>query len=182
MNHNLMQKLRMRTIVQPDADGQGGNGTEPVGSEPETDPVKEGEPHGDPKTEDVDWKAMSRKWEERAKANKQAAEELEKLKEAQMSEQEKVAKRTREMETKLARYEAEKQQAEWREKVAKDTGVPASVLRGSTLEEMQEHAQSLKEILEPKPKAPSVPNQSGRPAGVAEDPMRGFVNQLFSEK
>lgn len=147
MNQHAMQQLRLRTIVQPDIDGQGG-GTGPDNPEPKTDPGKEGEPHGDPKAEETDWKAMARKWEERAKTNKEAAEELKQLKEAQMSQQEKEAKHTKELETELARYKAEKQQAEWRRTVSKDTGIPADLLRGSTLEEIQAHADSLKQYLQ----------------------------------
>jgi hypothetical protein len=45
---------------------------------------------GAPKGDDTDWKKASREWEKRAKANAKAAEELEKLKASQMSEQEKA--------------------------------------------------------------------------------------------
>lgn len=148
MNRYLMQKLRLRTIVQADGEGQGGTGVEASETGPKADQVKGGEPHGDPKAEDVDWKAMARKWEERAKANKEASEELEKLKEAQMSQQEKEAKHAKELEAELARYKAEKQQAEWCRTVSKDTGIPADLLRGSTLEEIQAHADSLKQYLQ----------------------------------
>lgn len=40
--------------------------------------------------EETDWKAMSRKWESAAKKNSKAAEELEKVKAAAMTEQEKA--------------------------------------------------------------------------------------------
>lgn len=148
MNRYLMQLLRLRTIVQADGEGQGGAGVEASEADPKAGQVTSGEPHGDPESEDVDWKAMSRKWEERAKANKQAAEELEKLKEAQMSQQEKEAKHAKELEAELAQYKAEKQQAEWCRTVSKDTGIPADLLRGSTLEEIQAHADSLKQYLQ----------------------------------
>jgi hypothetical protein len=52
-----------------------------------------GPPTDDTDTDDgngVDWKAKAREWERRAKDNKGAAEELEQLKAAQMSEQEKA--------------------------------------------------------------------------------------------
>jgi hypothetical protein len=39
---------------------------------------------------DIDWKAMSRQWEDRAKANAQAAKDLEKLQQAAMTDQEKA--------------------------------------------------------------------------------------------
>lgn len=56
----------------------------------------EGQPEGEPAqpeapaVEETDWKAEARKWEKLAKGNKSAAEQLEKLKASQMSEQEKA--------------------------------------------------------------------------------------------
>ena len=44
----------------------------------------------------------------------------------------------------IAAYEAKQQQAEWAEQVARETGVPASILRGSSLEELQAHAEAIK--------------------------------------
>lgn len=155
----------IRTIVQEDGATQG-SGTGPdTEAEPNQHGLPEGEPHGEPKAEETDWKALARKWEERAKANKEAAEELEKLKEAQMSEQEKAAKHTKELEAKLAKYEADRQQHEWCVQVAKKTGVPADLLRGSTLDEVQAHADSIKQYLQNN--QPSDQNGSGTPAGYA---------------
>lgn len=57
--------------------------TEPTEAEPQPEPEA-------PKAEETDWKAMSRKWEQQAKKNSKAAEELEKLRAAAMSEQEKA--------------------------------------------------------------------------------------------
>lgn len=57
---------------------------------PKQDPPKEDPPKQDPPKDDTDWKAESRKWEERAKANKTAADELEELKKKGMSEQERA--------------------------------------------------------------------------------------------
>lgn len=69
--------------------------------------------------------AHSREWEKRAKDNKTAADELQQLKEAQLSEAEKTAKHIKELEAKNAAYEAEKQQNEWKTQVSKETGVPS---------------------------------------------------------
>lgn len=87
--------------------------------------------------------AHSREWEKRAKDNKAAADELQQLKEAQLSEAEKTAKRIKELEAKNAAYEAEKQQNEWKTQVSKETGVPIGLLHGSTLEEMQANGKTL---------------------------------------
>lgn len=165
MNRYLATRLRLLTIVlQDDGKGQGSGAGDSANAEPPQKEPSGGEPHGEPKAEETDWKAQARKWEERAKANKDAAEELEKLKEAQMSEQEKAAKHTKELEAKLATYEAERQQHEWRVQVAKKTGVPADLLRGSTLDEVQAHADSIKQYLQ---NQQPDQNGSGTPAGYA---------------
>lgn len=57
----------------------------PTPAPPATDPP----PPADP-PQDTDWKAEARKWEKLAKDNKNAATELEKLRTANMSEQEKA--------------------------------------------------------------------------------------------
>lgn len=166
MNRYLATRLRLLTIVlQDDGQGQGSGAGDSANAEPPQKEPSGGEPHGEPETEETDWKAQARKWEERAKANKEAAEELEKLKEAQMSEQEKAAKHTKELEAKLAKYEAERQQHEWCVQVAKKTGVPADLLRGSTLDEVQAHADSIKQYLQNN--KTSDQTGAGTPAGYA---------------
>lgn len=55
-------------------------------AQPPTDPPADDAPKGD----ETDWKAEARKWEKQAKANKAAAEERDKLKASQMSDQEKA--------------------------------------------------------------------------------------------
>ncbi len=111
----------------------------------------------------------SRDWEKKAKANKAAADELEKLKESQMSETEKAAKRTQELEAQVAAYKAKEQQAEWKTQVSAATGIPAEALRGSTLEEIQAHADILKPLMHPAPKLPNVPNPAQHPDGKTAD-------------
>lgn len=55
---------------------------EPTAEQPKADEA--------PKADETDWKAEARKWEQRAKENKQAAAELEKQREASMTEAEKA--------------------------------------------------------------------------------------------
>ncbi|OXN01223.1 hypothetical protein [Bifidobacterium vansinderenii] len=64
---------------------------------------------------EVDWKAQyeetlahSREWEKRAKANKSAADELERLKQSQMSDAEKAAAKTVKLQKKLDVFKAKK--------------------------------------------------------------------------
>lgn len=87
-----LQHPHIRYIAPP---AEGGSDT--------TDPTPPAKPNGN--GEETDWEAkykealgQSRDWEKKAKANKAAADELEKLKESQMSETEKAAKRTQELE------------------------------------------------------------------------------------
>lgn len=102
-------------------------------TEQNTEQVTE-QPHGT----EVDWKAEARKWEARAKANRDAAQELEAMKAAQMSETEKLQKRAEEAEAKVQQYEQERQHATDAAEVAKETGVPATLLSCCTTREQME--------------------------------------------
>lgn len=124
----------------------------------------------------------SREWEKRAKDNKAAADELQQLKEAQLSEAEKTAKHIKELEAKNAAYEAEKQQNEWKTQVSKETGVPIALLHGSTLEEMQANGKALADYIaektKPKVLASSESNQPPAPSGSSGDWIRDqFLEQ-----
>ena len=143
----------------------------------------DGAPAATETPQDIDWQAKyteaikhSREWEKRAKDNKNAAEELEKLKEASMTEQEKAAKHVKELEDKVASYEAAKQRAEWKTQVSAETGVPADVIEGDSLEAMQAHAKKINALLNPKPKAPAVHGVDRQPSG--KGPNENMVNYL----
>lgn len=135
-----------------------------AGSDGGSDPGESGEP--------TDWEAKyneamkhSREWEKRAKDNKSAAEA-----------------HVKELEGKVTAYEAEKQQAQWRAQVAKETDVPAELIRGGSLEEMQDFAKQLDGYLHPKPKGAAVHNQGGIPNHGA-DPEQAeklnYINRMF---
>ena len=121
----------------------------------------------------------SRKWEQRAKDNSKAAEELQQFKDSQLSEAEKAAKRIKELEAANAAYEAEKQRNEWKAQVSKETGVPASLLHGDTLEAMTANAKAIDQYAHPKPKG--MPNQGKTPDGKAAGAdERAWADDLFS--
>lgn len=93
----------------------------------------------------IDWEAKykemrqhSRDWEAKARANQSAAEELEKLKAEQMTEQEKAIARAEAAESKLAQLEAEKAHAAAARKIADASGVPLSLLEFCTDEAAME--------------------------------------------
>lgn len=131
--------------------------TEPI--EP-TEPTPT-EPHGangepTPTTADTtDWKAMARKWEKQAKENKAAADELAKLKEASMSEQELAAKRAEETEAQLREAQRKLNVYE----AAKTAGIDVNLLermKGDTPEEIAANAEFIKAALGAAPKYPTV--------------------------
>lgn len=148
---------------------------ESVSNTPGEETPKPAPPHGDEGKTEIDWKAESRKWEQRAKENKSAADELESLKQSRMSEQEKLQARSEKLERELNSYKTQEQQSQWKAQVSKDTGIPADVLRGSTLEEIQAHAESVKSLLSTKPQAPiafGVDRQPSNPAASQGDWLR----------
>jgi hypothetical protein len=144
--------------------GEGGSGDPATG-----DPADPGE--------DIDWKAKFE--EQRAKDNSKAAEELQQFKDSQLSEAEKAAKRIKELEAANAAYEAERQQNEWKAQVSKETGVPASLLHGDTLEAMTANAKAIDQYAHPKPKG--MPHQGKTPDGKAAGAdERAWADDLFS--
>lgn len=99
------------------------------------------------------WKALARKNEARAKENSDKAKRLDDLEEAQKSELEKLTARAEAAEAKIAEREKADAARSLAEEVAKEKGVSASVLRGSTKEELEAHADSILALLPEKPKA-----------------------------
>lgn len=158
--HRFRNNLR---LIDSGAD-EGGSGDPATG-----DPADPGE--------DIDWKAKFE--EQRAKDNSKAAEELQQFKDSQLSEAEKDAKRIKELEAANAAYEAERQQNEWRAQVSKETGVPASLLHGDTLEAMTANAKAIDQYAHPKPKG--MPHQGKTPDGKAAGAdERAWADDLFS--
>lgn len=82
------------------------------------------EPQGD----GINWKDEARKWERYAKENKAARDELDALKAAQMTEQEKLVKRAEDAERKLAEANAAIQHAKDVAEVSAESGVPSELL------------------------------------------------------
>jgi len=85
--------------------------------------------------EGTDWKAKyeemrthSRDWEKKAKANQSAADELEKLKAAQMTEQEKANARAEAAEAELQQLKAQQAKVDAATRLASESGVPFEML------------------------------------------------------
>lgn len=114
--------------------------------EPAPDQTEPDAPAGEVET---NWKSEARKWEARAKENADAAKRLAELEEAAKSEDQKRAERIAELEATVAEYRTRDQIAAWKAEVAKATGVPAEVLAGSTKEDIEAHAATLKPLIVP---------------------------------
>ncbi len=143
------------------------------------EPIKEeslenAEPAQDTSVTETDWKAEARKWEGRAKENKSAAEELTKLKEAEKTELEKERDAREKAEGELNQLRHERDLSKWASEVSSETGVPASVLRGDTLEELQAHAEQIKGSI---PIYPVVPNGNGKPPTVTKQKILAMTDE-----
>lgn len=156
---------------------------EPVaGAEGATPPASEDPKPEPPTTAETDWKSEARKWENRAKenlaaakANETAAKRLADIEEASKTEAQKAAERLAELESEVTSYKTREQIAQWKAEVAEATGVPAGVLAGTTREEIEAHAETLKPLIQQTAQpGPVVPNE-GTGTGAAS---KGGVSQL----
>ena len=129
----------------------------------------------------TDWKAEARKWEQRAKANTEAAERLQALEDAQKSEAQK-------QQDALAAATAERDQLRldlMRRDVAAKVGLPpemAARLQGATAEELETDAQALAPLIaarqeEERRKRFEDPG-AGRGSGAASTPADAFAAAL----
>lgn len=90
------------------------------------------EPQGDEHPKETDWKAEARKWEARAKKSANAELELEALKQAQMTEQEKLKAKADKAEAELAAIKAEQQRITDARELSQRDGVPVELLEFCT--------------------------------------------------
>lgn len=129
---------------------------ETVATETEPEPTQ-------PKpTETVDfWKGKAREQEKRAKENATKAAEFDRLTEAAKSDLQRATERAEAAERRAAELESERDVTDWKARAAEKFGVPASVLRGSTADEINAHAESLKALL-PEPRKPGQVPGEGR--------------------
>lgn len=112
---------------------------------------------------ETDWQAKyeamrahSREWEKKAKENAAAATELEQLKEAQLSEQEKATARAEKAEAELASMKAHAELMEAARDVSTKTGVPLELLELMPNQEAMDKAASIWAQAQPAHSAPRV--------------------------
>lgn len=101
------------------------------------------EPQGESKAR-TDWKAEARKWENLAKKGKAAEEELAKLKEAQMTEQEKANARAEKAEAELAAIKAENERLTAAREYSASQGVPVELLEYISADQMEAFCKAYK--------------------------------------
>ena len=106
------------------------------------------EPQGEAKTT-TDWKAEARKWENLAKKGKAAEEELARLKESQMTEQEKANARAEKAEAELAQMKAEAERLQLAREYAQEEGVPLALLEFCNANDMEAFCKAYKQNLVP---------------------------------
>lgn len=127
----------------------------------------------------TDWKAEARKWEARAKENFAAVKERDALTKALSSKDADIDK----LRAQVAGFEHEKKVAALVAQVSTDTGVPAKLLRGETLEELTEHATAIQEAMKARPYGPSgapVRGIENHPK-VSASPMDELRSALFDK-
>lgn len=104
---------------------------------------------------------------------KAKAAQFDELEEAKKTELEKVQAKLAKAEAKVADFEQAAQLATWKAQVAEKTGVPASVLAGSTLEELQAHAELLSPLLASTQEPPAPAKTIIRSEGAQDLPLNG---------
>lgn len=140
-------------------------------------PTAEAAPEPEPARAETDWKAEARKWEERAKTNRAAARERDALTEALRSKDADIE----DLRAKVAGFEHAREIEAWKRQVSTDTDVPADLLRGDTLEDLQAHAEVLKKALTSRPRGPYVPDIDKTPE-ARDTPMSELAAALFGQK
>lgn len=89
-----------------------------------------------------------------------------------------LEEQTQELTAKVAEFESKEEHRKLVADVAETAGVPAGVLKGDTKEELEAHADALKEILQ-NTTGPVIPGQEKRPHKVEESDERKTVRKLF---
>lgn len=111
---------------------------------------------------------------------KSAYEEYEQLKERNKTELEKAQDKAAKLENQLKALEQKEKVASWKREVAEATGVPADVLRGSTKEDIEEHASVLQKAFA-KPSAPIVGSDGLYPNKTKGKSTKEEFSQMMDE-
>lgn len=89
-----------------------------------------------------------------------------------------AVKRAETAESELAELKAKNQISDWKQEIAEAKGVPANLLRGTTKEELEAHAEELAAFVAP-PAAPVVSGDGNQPGDSKENPYAEMASGLF---
>ncbi len=130
----------------------------------------------------TDWKAEARKWEARAKANKDKADELDALKEAQMTESEKLQKELEKAKQENSALKQEKERSTWISEVSQDTGLSVAQLKAIAAESKEELAEKAQLFVQEEKTEKKIPVVLGdgqhakhEPSQTANDWLRSTI-------
>lgn len=137
------------------------------------------EPHGDGQEQPIDWIAEARKWESRSKENFEKIKQLETDMNEKLAEFEEYKQRAEQAEQEANDLRHKQELAEWAKAAADEYGVPASILRGNTADEFNEHAKEIKASMSVAP----VVRDSGEPKNPpksSKQVFNDFMNSTFN--
>jgi hypothetical protein len=153
-------------------------GTETVTVAPETE--AETAPDEATSKAEIDWKAKSREWERKAKANAEAAAKLAQLEESQKTEAQKLADRVSAAE----RAAADNELKAIRSEIALEKGLTAGQakrLMGTTRDELEADAAQLLVDLAKNARPQGDLDQGGRSRSVATSPAQEFAHLMQAQ-
>lgn len=133
------------------------------------------EPQGEEKPR-TDWKAEARKWENLAKKGKAAEDELARLKEEQMTEQEKAKARAEKAEHELAEIKAENERLTSAREWSSKEGVPLELLEFVRTDDMEAFCKVFK--------SNQIPVHSAAPAAysrIVKEGTKAANRDIFAE-
>lgn len=137
-----------------------------------------------PKNEDnaavkseIDWKSESRKWENRAKENRRAANERDELAKAIGDKDATIEA----LKAKVADFETAAKVREWSANAAAEHGISADLIRGTTEDEINTHAAAIAKALHDAkpPVAPVVPQAGATPDNNGGN-LAEFARNVFA--
>lgn len=125
----------------------------------------------------IDWKSESRKWENRAKENKRAANERDELAKAIGDKDATIEA----LKAKVADFETAAKVREWSANAAAEHGISADLIRGTTEDEINAHAAAIAKALhDAKPSVAPVVPQAGATPDSDGGNLAEFARNVFA--
>lgn len=140
--------------------------------------AEDGTGQQEPQEPQTDWKAEARKWEKRAKENREKAEAYDGLRERSEADLEKAREAAKSYKEQLDALSAKAEMDALKAKVSKATGVPAELIAGDDEDSMRGFAEAVARFAKP-PAAPKA-SGAGRFAADAGDDGKAAYRELAS--